>query len=319
MAVHGAEFMKRYGMDNQGVWYFSLTREGKPLVMPYNIFSDCFAAMAFGQLNKASGNKEYGEIAIRTFQNILKRRENPKGKYSKAFPATRPGKTLSLPMILSNLVLEIEHLIDPEQVQDVIQYCIHEVFDVFYQPESGLLLEHTNINGSFQDSFEGRLVMPGHSLESMWFIMDLAQRNQDSELIKKAVDISIKLLEYGWDEKYGGIFYMKDIKNYPPQQLEWDQKLWWVHQEAILAVLKGYMHTGDERCWNWFIKLHDYTWDHFPDKEYQEWFGYLNRRGEILLPLKGGKWKGCFHVPRFLYQGWKTLENIEKRLKNENE
>ena len=46
------------------------------------------------------------------------------------------------------------------------------------------------------------------------------------------------------------------------------------------------------------------------DQEYPEWFGYLNRRGEVLLPLKGGKWKGCFHVPRGLYQCWKTLEEI---------
>ena len=27
--------------------------------------------------------------------------------------------------------------------------------------------------------------------------------------------------------------------------------------------------------------------------------------GEVLLPLKGGKWKGCFHVPRGLYQIWR--------------
>ena len=77
----------------------------------------------------------------------------------------------------------------------------------------------------------------------------------------KTVDISMKLLEYGWDKKYGGIFYMMDIKGLPNQQLEWDQKLWWVHQEAILAVLKGYLHTGDERCMVWFEKLHDYMLD----------------------------------------------------------
>lgn len=38
MALHGAEFMKKHGMDAQGHWYFSLTREGKPLIQPYNIF-----------------------------------------------------------------------------------------------------------------------------------------------------------------------------------------------------------------------------------------------------------------------------------------
>jgi N-acylglucosamine 2-epimerase len=33
----------------------------------------------------------------------------------------------------------------------------------------------------------------------------------------------------------------------------------------------------------------------------------------VLLPLKGGKWKGCFHVPRSLYQCWKTLKAIEEK------
>lgn len=310
VAIQGAEFLKKHGRNQQGHWYFSLTREGTPLTQPYNIFSDCFAAMAFGQLSKATDNKEYGDIAVQTFQNILLRRDNPKGIYNKLFPGTRPGKALSLPMILSNLVMEIEHLIDPNQVEEVIAFCKHEVMEVFYQPESSLLLELTNPDGSFQNSYEGRLIMPGHSLESMWFLMDLAERSGDQVLIKKTIDISIGLLDYGWDNKYGGIFYMKDIKGYPTQQLEWDQKLWWVHQEAILAMLKGYMHTGDNRCWEWFEKLHEYSWNHFVDKEYGEWYGYLNRQGEILLPLKGGKWKGCFHTPRFLYQGLKTLESI---------
>lgn len=312
VAIQGAEFLKKHGRNQQGHWYFSLSREGKPLTQPHSIFSDCFAAMAFGQLNKATGNKEYGEIAVQTFQNIIQRRNNPKGIYSKTYPGTRPGKSLAIPMILSNLVLEIEHLIDPNQVEEVIASCKHEVMEVFYQPKSGLLLELTNPDGSFQDSFEGRLVLPGHSLESMWFMMDLAKRSNDKVLIKKAVDISIGLLDYGWDKKYGGIFYMMDIKGFPTQQLEWDQKLWWVHQEAILAMLKGYLHTGNNRCWEWFEKLHEYSWTHFADKEYGEWFGYLNRQGEVLLPLKGGKWKGCFHTPRFLYQGSKTLELISE-------
>ena len=60
-------------------------------------------------------------------------------------------------------------------------------------------------------------------------------------------------------------------------------------------------------------KVHNYTWEHFKDQEHSEWFGYLNRRGEVLLSLKGGKWKGCFHVPRGLYQCWKTLEAISQK------
>ncbi|GEO02517.1 N-acylglucosamine 2-epimerase [Adhaeribacter aerolatus] len=312
-AIQGAEFLKAHGKDAEGNWYFSLTRAGQPLVQPYNIFSDCFAAMAFGQLYQATNNKAYGQLAVDTFHNILRRQNNPKGIYAKAFPGTRPLQGFSLPMILCNLVLEMEHLLDAELVDSTIAHGIKTVMEVFYQPDLGIVLENVTPEGAFSDSFEGRLVNPGHGLEAMWFIMDLATRKNDQELIKKAVDISLQLLEYGWDKQHGGIFYFLDVKGYPPQQLEWDQKLWWVHIETIITLLKGYLHTGDERCWQWFEKVHQYTWQHFPDPENGEWFGYLNRQGEVLLPLKGGKWKGCFHVPRGLYQGWKTLEAIAQK------
>ncbi len=310
MALHGAEFLKKHAKDADGNWYFSLTREGNPLIHPYNIFSDCFACMAFGQLYKASGNKEHAEIAKQTFQNILKKSDNPKGKYNKAFPGTRPLKGFSLPMILCNLSLEIEHLLEPELVKETIETVIHEVMEVFYDENSGLILENVNPDGSFSDSFEGRLLNPGHAIEAMWFIMDLADRLKNEKLMNEAVQILLKTLKYGWDEKYGGIFYFMDIKGYPPQQLEWDQKLWWVHIETLISLIKAYYFTGNQECLQWFEKVHDYTWAHFADPEYAEWFGYLNRQGEMLLPLKGGKWKGCFHVPRGLYQVWKTLEKL---------
>ncbi|MZP65710.1 MAG: AGE family epimerase/isomerase, partial [Bacteroidales bacterium] len=55
IAEDGATFLEKYGRDTEGNWYFSLTSEGKPLISPYNIFSDCFATMAFAQLSKATG------------------------------------------------------------------------------------------------------------------------------------------------------------------------------------------------------------------------------------------------------------------------
>ena len=140
--------------------------------------------------------------------------------------------------------------------------------------------------------------------------MDLAVRNKNRELLEKAVKITLDILNYSWDKEYGGIFYFMDIMGKPVQQLEWDQKLWWVHIETLISLIKGYFLTKNPECIKWFEKLHDYTWSNFADPGYGEWFGYLNRRGEVLLPLKGGKWKGCFHVPRGLYQVWKTLEQL---------
>lgn len=183
--------------------------------------------------------------------------------------------------------------------------------DVFYQEENGLILESVTPEGKFCDSFEGRLVNPGHILEAMWFIMDLGVKLGRRDIIDKAVKISLNAAEYGWDKEFGGIFYFMDIKGYPTQQLEWDQKLWWVHIESAITMLKAYQLTGSKEALAWFEKIHCYTWDKFKDKDHPEWFGYLNRRGEVLLSLKGGKWKGCFHVPRGLYQCWQILDKLK--------
>ena len=37
-AVQGGEFLKKYGHDGNYNWYFSLDRQGNPLIEPYNIF-----------------------------------------------------------------------------------------------------------------------------------------------------------------------------------------------------------------------------------------------------------------------------------------
>ncbi len=310
-AIQGGKFLKKYGHDGDYNWYFSLTREGKPIIQPYNIFSYTFAAMAFAQLAVATGSEEYATIAKRTFDRILEKRNDPKGVWNKAYPGTRNLKGFSLPMILCNMALEIEPMIDKELLDRTIQECLKEVMEVFYRPELGLIVENVTTEGELADTFEGRLINPGHSLEAMWFIMNLGVRLNDRKLIDQAIEIALKTAEFGWDKEHGGIFYFMDRKGAPRVELEWDQKLWWVHIESMITMIKGYQLTGNEQCLEWFLRLHDYTWSHFKDQEHPEWFGYLNRRGEVLLPLKGGKWKGCFHVPRGLYQCWKILEECK--------
>lgn len=307
----GADFLRDHGSDANGNFYFSLTATGKPLVQPYNIFSDCFAAMAFSQYAKASGDIEYARLARATYFNILERSNDPKGQYDKN-TGERNLKGFALPMIMSNLVFELEDHLEPAEVERTLDRSVHEVMEVFLQSTSGLVRESLTQSGAIHDSFEGRLVNPGHGIEAMWFMMDIGARRKDRVLIERAVDTVITTLEYAWDEKHDGIFYFMDARGHPPQQLEWDQKLWWVHLEALVALVKAYELTGRENAWAWFQKVHEYTWARFPDPENGEWFGYLNRRGEPLLDLKGGKWKGCFHVPRALLQCGNSLKNIGK-------
>ncbi len=301
IATNGANFLSQHGRDGEGNWYFALDRAGNPLVQPYNIFSDCFAAMAFSKYALASGEAWAKDVAVQAYNNVLRRQENPKGKYNKAYPGTRPMKALAVPMILANLSLEMDWLLPSDKLEQVLDATVQEVMSDFLDRDRGLMYENVAPDGSHVNSFDGRLINPGHGIEAMWFIMDIANRRKDTKTINQAVDVMLNILNFAWDTEYGGLYYFMDADGHPPQQLEWDQKLWWVHLESLVALAMGYRLTGREACWEWYQKMHDYAWSHFADPEYGEWFGYLNRRGQVLLNLKGGKWKGCFHVPRALY------------------
>ena len=310
MALHGAEFLRKYARDDSGAHYFGLTRDGRPLIQPYNIFSDCFCSMGYGALAVALPDSQYGALAKNVFEAILARRDNPKGQYGKAVPGTRPLKSFALPMILCNLALELEFVLGRKHVDSLARNLADEIMRDYYKPEFGCLLENVAPDGSFVDSFEGRICSPGHGLEAMWFLMDVAERLGDGVLLEKAAGITLDILERGWDKEFGGIFYFMDVQGKPPLQLEHDQKLWWVHMEALVACAKGFRLCGTSGLAAWFERIHEYSWKRFRDPEHPEWFGYLNRRGEVMFPFKGGKWKGCFHVPRALFQVWKTLEAL---------
>lgn len=56
----------------------------------------------------------------------------------------------------------------------------------------------------------------------------IAEQNKDQKLISQCCSIIDSTMEFGWDKEYGGLYYFLDIEGKPPQQLEWNQKLWYV-------------------------------------------------------------------------------------------
>jgi N-acylglucosamine 2-epimerase len=135
IAGHGASFLAEHGQDAQGNWYFALDRSGQPLIQPYNIFSDCFAAMAFSQFALADGESWAKEVALQAYQNVLRRKDDPKGKYNKVYPGTRSLKSLAVPMILANLTLEMSWLLPSEELDRVLDLTVKEVMTDFLDQE----------------------------------------------------------------------------------------------------------------------------------------------------------------------------------------
>lgn len=311
-AQSGILFILKNGRNANGNFYFSMDSRGVPLVEAYNIYSDCFAALAFYQFGRISSNSSYQEIATETYDKFIARLEDPKGQHEKSTGA-RPMRSFGLSMMTAYLSLQLKNIIPSADIDSILDKCIYDITQLHFDPNLGVLRENVALDGLFIDSYDGRLVNPGHGIEAMWFLMDIALDRNDLELFDWAADVCIKILEYSWDKEHGGIYYFKDAHGKPPQQLEHNQKLWWPHCEALIALSKIMTRSRTSDIISWYQKVHEYTFKYFPDSEYGEWFGYLDRKGKPIHHAKGGKWKGCYHVPRAMYECWRNFEVIAQK------
>jgi len=139
---------------------------------------------------------------------------------------------------------------------------------------------------------------------------EAAYRNHDQQLMEMALNILNWSFNLGWDSDVGGLRYFVDVANKPVQALEWDMKLWWPHNEMLIAFLMAYKLTNKEEYLDKYKLVHDYSFSHFKDKEYGEWYGYLHRDGSVSTPLKGNIFKGPFHLPRCLMENILQIQEI---------
>ena len=302
LARLGADFLREKGRAPNGDFWFSVDREGRPLVQPYNIFSDCFCAAGLAEYGRVSGEAWASELALAAYRRVLERKARPKGEWTKQVEGSRPLLAMSMPMMEVWMAGEMAGLAPEAELEARVGAAIDQVFALHVDRERKAVFERVFADGSHADCMEGRLLTPGHALETLWFVMREAAARGDAARVESCREAMLWTAERGWDAAYGGFYYYQDYEGRPTEKIESGMKLWWVHAEALCAFLLAYKLTGDPACEAWFRKTHDWTWSRFRDPEHGEWFGYLDRRGEVALSLKGGKWKGFFHIPRALLE-----------------
>ena len=219
----------------------------------------------------------------------------------------------SYPMVLVSSAQTLRRITGKREHYDkIVNEIVDDMIRLHYKADLRCVLENVCLDGSILDNPTGRTLNPGHCIENSWFLMNAAVEAGDDALLEKALKILDWSLELGWDKEYGGIYYFRDLYNRPCEQLEHDMKLWWVHNEALIATLAAYMLTGDEKYEKRYDELHEYIFAHFPDREYGEWYGYLHRDGTVSHTQKGSLWKGPYHLIRCLILCEQLLNACEK-------
>ena len=305
------DFIEAHCFDKDGRMYFEVMSDGTPLRKRRYVFSESFAAIAMAEYAKASGDNSYAEKALKLFKDIRHFVATPgymEPKYLDALQA----KGHSLVMILINTASRIRNVISDPVLDLQINESRASLKD-FMKPEFNALLEMVGPNGEFIDTINGRLINPGHCIETAWFLLEEAKnRGWDKEITAQALQILDWSWEWGWDKQYGGIINFRDCRNLPPQDYSQDMKFWWPQTEAIIATLYAYEATGDDKYLIWHKQISEWTYAHFPDEEFGEWYGYLHRDGTVAQPAKGNIFKGPFHIPRMMIKSYELCKELTK-------
>lgn len=308
------EFIEKHCFDGQGHMYFSVTAEGKPLRKRRYVFSETFAAIAMSEYALATGDQHWAKRAIQVFEDTQRFLATP-GFLPAKFEADVKLQGHSIVMILINVGSCIRKVVNDPKLTQQIDESIEKLKKYFIHPEFKCLLETVGENGEFIDTNMTRTINPGHCIETSWFIMEEAKlRGWDKPMLDMALQVFDWSWDWGWDKQYGGIINFRDCKNLPPQDYSQDMKFWWPQCETIIASLYAYLGTGDEKYLYRHERISEWTYAHFPDAEYGEWYGYLHRDGTVAQPAKGNLYKGPFHIPRMMIKGYMLCQEILKKL-----
>ena len=308
------EFIEKHCFDEQGHMYFSVTAEGKPLRKRRYVFSETFAAIAMSEYALATGDQHWAKRAIQVFEDTQRFLATP-GFLPAKFEADVKLQGHSIVMILINVGSCIRKVVDDPKLTQQIDESIEKLKKYFIHPEFKCLLETVGENGEFIDTNMTRTINPGHCIETSWFIMEEAKlRGRDKPMLDMALQVFDWSWDWGWDKQYGGIINFRDCKNLPSQDYSQDMKFWWPQCETIIASLYAYLGTGDEKYLYRHERISEWTYAHFPDAEYGEWYGYLHRDGTVAQPAKGNLYKGPFHIPRMMIKGYMLCQEILKKL-----
>ncbi len=348
-ADQGASFLKEHALLPNGHSAWVLDSAGRPITTDRNgavinpenesdyergITADLFLIYGMAEYARFAGNQEYFVFALDLFESVYQRLMS--GNYL-SFPHNEPAGFTSHgnPMILLETAQELASVSaffsDPseERLRIIAIDSMNDVLNNFVQYEDRILLEMIDKESRKpRDDKLGSYFNPGHSIEDAWFIMHLARTIGDNKALLYGTEIVRWMVDKGWDGEYGGLFQFvhKDggkprgtiaeanINEHMLSELDenWDNKLWWVHSEALYALILSYEHSQDDWFLNAYEKMHKYTFSTFPnpDNNIGEWLQIMDRQGKPVDKVVALPVKDPYHITRAFMHIVLSLERM---------
>jgi N-acylglucosamine 2-epimerase len=303
LARCGRDFLLKHAYAGNGEWFFMVDAKGKFVAGP-NLGSSIFVMSGLAEYAVASGSDEDLKVIEDTFANYERFTREPDPRDVDPARPFYKGR----PMLEVHVAGVLEPVLGKERVRFWRDRSIEKILHVYTRDKHRANFECLGANNEIVDTPRGRTLNPGHTMEALWFIMDEARRlRMDSSVTRRAVQILDWTWARGWDNKHGGIFAYLDLNGRTPRERwgyheavnqDWDDKSWWVHCEALVALALAADASGDAKWMKRFEQLHDYCRTKFYSPRYGEWYPSLHRDGRPKMKDHGQAWKWAYHLPR---------------------
>jgi len=171
----------------------------------------------------------------------------------------------------------------------------------------GLIWEHYDVN--WNPDWEYNLdnprhlfrpwgFQPGHLAEWAKLLLILRRLRPEGWLLPEARELFDVALDTAWDDDNGGIVY-----GFAPDRTVCDgDKYFWVQAESFAAAALLADATGEEKYWDWYRRIWEYSWEHMVDHRYGAWYRILDRQNNKYDNLKSPAGKTDYHTMGACYE-----------------
>jgi N-acylglucosamine 2-epimerase len=305
-----AALLPKARMDD-GRWAFCLHQDGSVAAPPQSVYVDAFVAAGLIEYARATSEAWALDMALDVY-----RRTSPLLRDHGTLPTAPHHIPAGLQahgpsMIFANVYHELGVLADREDILHRALELAEIVMTQHVKADEQVLHEFVKSGGPVADSDAGKTYLPGHVAESMWFLERIYQHHARLDRVNLAFRVLRWHLARGWDPQHGGLLLACHTAGGRPQWHQPDAKVWWSHTESMYALLRAYEVTGAQWCWDWYWRVHEYAFEHFPNWKDGDWFQNLDRQGRpIPVVVKSLAVKDPFHLPRALLYGILVLRRL---------
>ena len=238
-------------------------------------------------------------------------------------PGVRPQ---GLWMVNLNIATQILRRWKDPEVEAIAEQSVDAVISKHYNPDIGLNNENLNFDFTRPTGEENKCLL-GHSIETLWMVMDEASRKEDLRLWDLCAERIRRHIEVGWDRVYGGLSQWVNVDRgdyvWPAERpvgtdLEFRfrgeyhyMKTLWSLNEILVACLKIFERTGAEWAARFFGMAQDVIDEKFSRKRFGQAGCMLFSDRRMTQQLHVSR-QDNYHPPRQLMLNLITLDRMNR-------